>query len=117
MKFKVGDKVMLKAVPYANFIRNGAQIVYDTFKNKKLKVIEIISTNKVVLNNYYAFNTKYLKHTAKLKNTIKYTLDCSCLPDAYCNTCKNICGFIGTKSQVKARIKKYWKQPKIKAVK
>ena len=53
---------------------------------------------------------------------VKYTIDCrrmSCGKDCpeRINGDVKICEFTGTKSQVEAHIKKYWKQPKIKAVK
>jgi len=52
---------------------------------------------------------------------IKYTIDCRGLRCDKCpqniNGDVKICEFKGTKLQVKAHIKKYWKQPKIKAVK
>ena len=84
MKFKVGDTVMLKAVPYDNFTSiNSARAYYDI--------------------------------------AVKYTIGCRGMR---CNECPNdingdvkICEFVGTKKQVKAHIKRYWPQPKIKAVK
>ncbi len=53
---------------------------------------------------------------------VKYTIDCrrmSCSKDCPndINGDVKICEFTGTKAQVEAHIKRYWKQPKIKAVK
>jgi NADH:ubiquinone oxidoreductase subunit E len=121
MKFKIGDKVMLKAVPYESFSNmDSAKKVYDAYKNKTLKVIKVISnTSAVILNNSYGFKTKYLKHAVKPK-PVKYTIDCTGMVCQFCprhiNGKVKICQFTGTKAQVEAHIKRYWKQPKIKAV-
>jgi len=62
------------------------------------------------------------KISAVKPKAVKYTIDCSgmacwrdCSPNI--NGDVKICEFIATKAQVEAHIKKYWKQPKIKAVK
>ena len=121
MKFKIGDKVMLKAVPYENFLLDYQTEIFYTQNKNKIFVIRHISENKktVVTTTDNVFFTKYLKHAVKPK-AIKYTIDCSGMR---CKDCPNdingdvkICEFTGTKSQVEAHIKKYWKQPKIKKI-
>ena len=62
------------------------------------------------------------KISAVKPKAVKYTIDCSgmaCGKDCpeKINGDVKICEFTGTKSQVEAHIKRYWKQPKIKAVK
>jgi hypothetical protein len=121
MKFKVGDKVMLKAVPYDNFLyKEDAEETFNKNKNKNLTIRFIFNDYSVSFNEFWIYN-KYLKHAVKPK-PIKYTIDCrgmacgrDCTPDI--NDDVKICEFTGTKKQIKAHIKKYWKQPKIKAVK
>jgi hypothetical protein len=122
MKFKIGDKVMLKAVPYENFLLDYQTEIFYTQNKNKIFVIRHISENKktVVTTTDNVFFTKYLKHAVKPK-VVKYTIDCrgmacgrDCSPNI--NGDIKICEFIGTKSQVEAHIKRYWKQPKIKAV-
>ena len=115
MKFKIGDKVMLKAVPYDDFpwSESDAREVFKENKNKELCIDEIEERDVSLLTNGYHIAFKYLKHAVKPK-AVKYEIDCRGL---HCNMCNCDCRFTGTKSQVEAHIKRYWKQPKIKAVK
>jgi hypothetical protein len=123
MKFKIGDKVMLKAVPYDDFTEyTTANIFYETNKKRVFKITNLYyEIGSATLDKFNAIKIKYLKHAVKPKE-VKYTIDCgrmSCGKDCpeRINGDVKICNFTGTKSQVEAHIKRYWKQPKIKAVK
>ena len=122
MKFKIGDKVMLKAVPYDNFCFSDYKWAKKIKAQKEPWLITSLvkGTELAYLNGKYLISLKYLKHTVKPK-PVKYTIDCrrmSCGKDCpeRINGDVKICNFTGTKSQVEAHIKRYWKQPKIKAV-
>jgi hypothetical protein len=117
MKFKIGDKVMLKAVPYSSFTNvNDANLYYNYAKNKANTITKFLLKRTVMLSDSYGIDTKYLKHAVKPK-AVKYEIDCSNLNCTACprGACEEV-DFQGTKSQVEAHIKRYWKQPKIKAV-
>ena len=117
MKFKIGDKVMLKAVPYDNFnTMERAKSFYDNGKEVVFTITGIWNET-CLLNFKFDVYAKYLKHAVKPKS-VKYKIDCSNLICTACphGACEEV-DFQGTKSQVEAHIKKYWKQPKIKAVK
>ena len=111
MKFKIGDKVMLKAVPYENFLLDYQTEIFYTQNKNKIFVIRHISENKktVVTTTDNVFFTKYLKHAVEPK-AVKYTIDCrgmSCGKDCpeKINGDVKICEFTGTKAQVEAHIK------------
>jgi hypothetical protein len=121
MKFKIGDKVMLKAVPYGNF-GSGEEAInfFHRFKNNVFDVTSVFSDKTLILKGHHWIYKKYLKHAVKPK-PVMYRIDCigmacgrDCSPNI--NGDIKICEFTGTKSQVEAHIKRYWKQPKIKAV-
>ena len=77
MKFKIGDKVMLKAVPYDDFIlvRSNSKKYYEENKEKILKITKMFSKDSCYLNNECIISFKYLKHAVKPK-AVKYTIDC-----------------------------------------
>lgn len=125
MKFKVGDKVMLKSVPYGDWGSSKVNAIkyYEEHKGEK-KIIESILENKYAYfkSELYFVSLKYLKHAVNPKS-IKYTLDCrgrncdlDCPKKIFIHSAKR-CYFTGTKKQIEAHIKRYWTQPKIKAVK
>lgn len=72
MKFKVGDKVMLKAVPYDDFpgSQKYAKEVFKENKNKEMCIDELEEKDVFLLNNGYHIALKYLKHAVK-PNPIK----------------------------------------------
>jgi len=122
MKFKIGDKVMLKAVPYDNFCFSDYKWAKKIKAQKEPWLITslIKGTELAYLNGKYLISFKYLKHAVKPK-VVKYTIDCRGM---HCGNCPkhingevNICNFTGTKAQAEAHIKRYWKHPKTKAVK
>ena len=121
MKFKIGDKVMLKAVPHLDFNSvNSARAFYDMNEKRTFKVTNKLKADVLVLDKFNMIRTAYLKHAVKPK-PVMYTIDCrrmSCSKDCpeRINGDVKICEFISTKSQVEAHMKKYWKHPKIKAV-
>jgi len=118
MKFKIGDKVMLKAVPYDNFnTMERAKSFYDNGKEVVFTITGIWNET-CLLNFKFDVYAKYLKHAVKPK-AVKYTIDCDNLECEFCSFHKNdsICKFEGTKKDVEQHINVYWKQPKIKEVK
>jgi hypothetical protein len=122
MKFKIGDKVMLKAVPYDDFFTDReTKRFYKDFKKEIFTITKKYCDYACYLDGGKIISFKYLKHAVKPK-PVKYTIDCrrmSCGKDCpeRINGDVKICEFTGTKAQVEAHIKKYWKQPKIKVVK
>jgi hypothetical protein len=124
VKFKIGDKVMLKAVPYENWgeyckdSRLKAKKFFTSYKDNIFIVISVGSVGVFLKNGMYLY-IKYLKHAVKPK-VVKYTIDCTGMVCQFCprhiNGKIEVCQFTGTKTQVEAHIKRYWKQPKIKAV-
>ena len=109
---------MLKAVPYDCYLYgNHAKEFYENNKNKIFTIIDILPYDVFYLTYNIKTQRKYLKHAVKPK-VVKYAIDCrrmSCGKDCPYRDVY-ICNFTGTKSQVEAHIKRYWKQPKIKAV-
>ena len=121
MKFKIGDKVMLKAVPYDDFFTDReTKGFYKDFKKEIFTITKKYCDYACYLDGGKIISFKYLKHAVKPK-VVKYTIDCRGM---HCGNCPkhingevNICNFTGTKAQAEAHIKRYWKHPKTKAVK